>query len=95
MAKNETENNGNLMLYSNLEQQRLEALGVRLFVSIPKNPIEDVVTKDDDFWQSRLGKNIQLVAKNIDINLLPVAKTGEKHFAKRLIWQKLRFLLKS
>ena len=95
MAENKTESNGNLMLYSSQEQQRLEALGVRLFVTIPKNPIENVNIKPDSFWQTHLGKNIQLVAKNIDINLLPVAKKGEKHFAKRLIWQKLRFLLKS
>ncbi len=83
------------MLYNSQEQQRLEALGVRLFVTIPKTNNEVVVTPIDEFWQTRLGLNIQRVAKNIDVNLLPIAKSGERNFAKRLIWQKIRFLLKS
>lgn len=83
------------MQYNTEQRQRLEALGIRLFVSIPKVEVAKVDAPVDGFWQSSLGKNIRLVAKNIDINLLPVAKSGEKHFAKRLIWQKIRLLLKS
>ena len=83
------------MLYNSQQQQILEALGVRLFVTIPKNNNEVIVIPQDDFWQTRLGQNIQRAAKHIDVNLLPIAKSGEKHFAKRLIWQKIRVLLKS
>jgi hypothetical protein len=95
MAKNKAEIDGCLMQYSAEQQHRLEALGIRLFVTIPKMDGAKVDTPIDDFWQSPLGKNIRLAAKNIDISLLPVAKSGDKHFAKRLIWQKIRLLLRS
>jgi hypothetical protein len=95
LAENKAESAGAVMLFSTEQQQRLEALGIRLLVTIPNPNIAESGAQDDGFWQTQLGCNIRKVAKNIDMRLLPIAKTGEKHFAKRLIWQKIRMLLKS
>lgn len=86
------------MPYSAEQQQRLNALGIQLFEVIPRSV--EIVEKqtsalDNSFWQSRLGQNIQRVAKDIDLSELINANIGCDRLAKRMLWQKIRLHLKS
>ena len=86
------------MPYSAEQQQRLNALGIQLFEVIPRSvEIVDKQTSalDNGFWQSRLGLNIQRVAKDIDLSELMNGSIGHDRLAKRMLWQKIRLHLKS
>lgn len=74
----------------------LEAMGLQLYTRIPVSPALTVVPAPDDqaFWQTRLGQNIQRLANGRDLNALPVSPAVAKSLLKRLLWQKLRPLLK-
>ena len=87
-----------LMPYSTEQQQRLNALGIQLFEVIPRSvEIVDNQTRalDNSFWQTRLGQNIQRVAKDIDLSELINGNIGRDCLAKRMLWQKIRLHLKS
>jgi|GWRWMinimDraft_12_1066020.scaffolds.fasta_scaffold31822_2 hypothetical protein len=86
------------MLYSVEQQQWLKALGIQLFVTIPQSltvPADSAEIKVDDFWQSQLGRNIQCVAKGIELSDLKIGSVANTKLAKRIIWQKIRLLQKS
>lgn len=84
------------MLYSAEQKQMLEAMGFRMYATIPslnaKSPESSKI--HDIFWQTRLGQNIQRLAKGHDLTALPVAPEQGK-LAKRIVWQQIRALLKS
>ena len=85
------------MPYSAEQQQRLNALGIQLYEVIPSPVVLDKQTSalDNGFWQSRLGQNIQRVAKDIDLSELINGNIGSDCLAKRMLWQKIRLHLKS
>ena len=86
------------MPYSTEQQQRLNALGIQLFEVIPRSvEIVDNQTRalDNSFWRTRLGQNIQRVAKDIDLSELINSNIGSDRLAKRMLWQKIRLHLKS
>ena len=86
-----------LMPYSAEQQQRLNALGIQLYEVIPSPVAEDkqVTAVDNSFWQTRLGQNIQRVAKDIDLSELINGNIGRDCLTKRMLWQKIRLHLKS
>lgn len=85
------------MPYSAEQQQRLNALGIQLYEVLPSPVVVDkqVTALDNGFWQSRLGQNIQRVAKDIDLSELINSNIGHDRLAKRMVWQKIRLHLKS
>lgn len=84
------------MVYNSQQRLLLEAMGLRLYVPLagagPGLPAP--TRRDDAFWQTRLGQNIQRMAPGHDLTALPVSPTVGKSLAKRMLWQQLRPLLK-
>jgi hypothetical protein len=74
----------------------LEAMGLRLYTRVPVSPMLPVAPSTDNqaFWQTRLGQNIQRLANGRDLHALPVSPAVAKSLLKRMLWQKLRPLLK-
>lgn len=85
------------MLYSAEQKQMLEAMGFRMYATIPslnaKSPESSKI--HDIFWQTRLGQNIQQFAQGHNLSALPIASPEQGKLAKRIVWQQIRALLKS
>ncbi len=84
------------MAYTREQHIILEAMGIKLYVPVLGLNIEPLEQNKNHaaFWQTRLGQNIQRLAKGHDLTALPVAPEQGK-LAKRIVWQQIRALLKS
>jgi hypothetical protein len=84
------------MPFSAEHRLMLEAMGLQLYTRMPVSPTLTVAPATDDqaFWQTRLGQNIQRMANGRDLHTLPVSPAVAKSLLKRMLWQKLRPLLK-
>ena len=96
MVKNETQGQPGLMAYTREQNIILEAMGIRLYTLVSGLHAEPLAENKDHaaFWQTRLGQNIQQLAKGHVLTALPVAQEQGK-LAKRIVWQQIRALLKS
>ncbi len=85
------------MAYSREQQLILESMGIRLYAAIPavNTELHEQRKYHAAFWQTRLGQNIQLLAKGHDLTALPVSTAEQGIVAKRIVWQHVRALLKS
>jgi hypothetical protein len=84
------------MPFSAEHRLMLETMGLQLYTRIPVSPVVTAAPAPDDqaFWQTRLGQNIQRLANGRDLPALPVSPAVAKSLLKRMLWQKLRPLLK-
>ncbi len=85
------------MAYTREQQLILETMGIRLYAPIPvvQAELPERHKNSTAFWQTRLGQNIQQLAKGHDLSALPIASAERSMIAKRIVWQHVRALLKS
>ena len=84
-------------MFSRLERERLQALGLTVYQSVVSAPVAPSATlatiAESEFWQTRLGLNIRRYAEGIDTAALPVSVTGAE--GKKLVWSIIRSLRNS
>lgn len=89
MVETQTEIRFRLNMFSRLERERLQALGLTVYetvlpaTALPAEPAPG-------FWQTRLGLNISRYAEGIDTAALPASVTGAE--GKKLVWNIIRSL---
>ncbi len=81
-------------MFSRLERERLQAMGLTVYqsvVSAPEASSATLVAKaESEFWQTRLGLNIRRYAEGIDTALLPAMVSGAA--GKKSVWHAIRSL---
>ena len=78
-------------MFSRLERERLQALGLTVYESVSPAPaVSAVSAPTSGFWQSRLGLNIRRYAEGIDPALLPAMVSGAE--GKKSVWRAIRSL---
>jgi len=89
VAETQTEIHCGLNMFSRLERERLQALGLTVYetvlpaTALPAEPAPG-------FWQTRLGLNIRCYAEGIDTALLPAMVSGAA--GKKSVWHAIRSL---
>jgi hypothetical protein len=81
-------------MFSRLERERLQAMGLTVYQSVVSAPVASSATlaakAESEFWQTRLGLNIRRYAEGIDTAALPASVTGAE--GKKLVWNIIRSL---
>lgn len=94
MVETQTEIRFRLNMFSRLERERLQAMGLTVYqsvVSAPSVPSAPLTAKaESEFWQTRLGLNIRRYAEGIDTAALPASVSGAE--GKKLVWNIIRSL---
>jgi hypothetical protein len=94
VVETQTEIRFRLNMFSRLERERLQAMGLTVYqsvVSAPPAPSAMLAAKaESEFWQTRLGLNIRRYAEGIDTAALPASVTGAE--GKKLVWSIIRSL---
>lgn len=94
MAETQTEIRFRLNMFSRLERERLQAMGLTVYqtaVTAPPAPsVTPAAQGESGFWQTRLGLNIRRYAEGIDTAALPVSVAGAE--GKKSVWNIIRSL---
>jgi hypothetical protein len=94
VAETQTEIHFRLSMFSRLERERLQAMGLTVYqsvVSTSSAPLATPVAKaESGFWQTRLGLNIRAYAEGIDTAALPDPVLGAE--GKKMVWRAIRSL---
>jgi hypothetical protein len=94
VAETQTEIHCGLNMFSRLERERLQAMGLTVYQSVVSAPEASSATlaakAESEFWQTRLGLNIRRYAEGIDTAALPASVTGAE--GKKLVWNIIRSL---
>ena len=89
MAETQTEISHALTMFSRLERERLQALGLTVYETVrPATTLP--VEPASGFWQTRLGQDIRRHAEGIDTAMLPAMVAGAE--GKRSVWRAIRSL---
>lgn len=94
MVETQTEIRFRLIMFSRLERERLQAMGLTVYQSAVAAPPAPSATPaapgESGFWQTRLGLNIRRYAEGIDTAALPASVTGAE--GKKSVWNIIRSL---
>jgi hypothetical protein len=94
VVETQTEIRFRLNMFSRLERERLQAMGLTVYQSVvsasPSSSTTTAASNETGFWQTRLGQNIRPYAEGIDTAALPDVVAGAE--GKKTVWRMIRTL---